>query len=173
MANQDIVNYLKEGKKRGFSLQILKQKLLEGGFEDKEIDLAISELNRLEMASTSRPQVPSQSSQSQQITKPIQPPSQPIQQKTHIFPSTFASKPLVVSNQQKPIQPLAVQSSSLHSQANSQSPPIQQKTQSLPQTQQTTNPPAQFPASSNNYFNKKTSLSGDSISIWLKISGVL
>ena len=29
MVNQDIVNYLKEGKKRGFSLQILKQKLPE------------------------------------------------------------------------------------------------------------------------------------------------
>ncbi|MBU0907175.1 MAG: hypothetical protein KKD18_01390 [Nanoarchaeota archaeon] len=42
MVNQDIVKYLEEGKKRGFSIQLLKKKLLEGGFQERDIDEAIS-----------------------------------------------------------------------------------------------------------------------------------
>ena len=40
MVNQEIVTYLKEGKKRGFSEDVLKKKLLDGGFNAKEIDEA-------------------------------------------------------------------------------------------------------------------------------------
>lgn len=40
MVNEDIVNYLKEGVKRGFSLELLKQKLKEGGFNEKDIEEA-------------------------------------------------------------------------------------------------------------------------------------
>ncbi len=41
MVNQEIVTYLKEGKKRGFSEDVLKKKLLDGGFDAKEVDDAI------------------------------------------------------------------------------------------------------------------------------------
>lgn len=41
MVNQDIVNYLIEGRKRGFGLGMLKQKLIEGGFEEDDIEEAI------------------------------------------------------------------------------------------------------------------------------------
>lgn len=41
MVNQDVVNYLREGKKRGFSVHLLKRKLLEGGFQENEIEEAI------------------------------------------------------------------------------------------------------------------------------------
>lgn len=43
--NQDIVKYLEEGKKRGFSIQLLKQKLLAGGFQEKDVDDAIAAMN--------------------------------------------------------------------------------------------------------------------------------
>src|SRR3989344_9724 len=36
--NSEIVNYLREGLRRGFSLNLLKQKLREGGFDDQETD---------------------------------------------------------------------------------------------------------------------------------------
>lgn len=49
MANQDVVNYLKEGKKRGFGLDILKQKLIEGGFSEKDVDEAVNELEKKEL----------------------------------------------------------------------------------------------------------------------------
>ena len=41
MVNIDIVNYLKEGMKRGFSIGLLKQKLLEGGFDEFSVSEAI------------------------------------------------------------------------------------------------------------------------------------
>lgn len=41
MVNQDIVRYLEEGKRRGFSVQLLKQKLIEGGFAEADVDEAI------------------------------------------------------------------------------------------------------------------------------------
>lgn len=45
MVYQDIVKYLEEGKRRGFSIQLLKRKLLEGGFSEKEIDDAIAAMD--------------------------------------------------------------------------------------------------------------------------------
>ncbi|MFH1802693.1 MAG: hypothetical protein ABH864_04555 [archaeon] len=45
MVNQDIVKYLEEGKKRGFSIQLLKGKLLEGGFNEGDIDNAIATMS--------------------------------------------------------------------------------------------------------------------------------
>lgn len=45
MVNQDIVNYLEEGKRRGFSVQLLKKKLVEGGFQEKDIDEAIAAMS--------------------------------------------------------------------------------------------------------------------------------
>lgn len=44
MVNQDILNYLLEGRKRGFGLALLKRKLLEGGFDAADIDEAIMAL---------------------------------------------------------------------------------------------------------------------------------
>lgn len=43
--NRDIVRYLEEGRKRGFSVQLLKGKLLEGGFLEKDVDEAIATMN--------------------------------------------------------------------------------------------------------------------------------
>jgi hypothetical protein len=40
MVNQDIVDYISEGKKRGFSVQLLKKKLLEAGFPEMDVDEA-------------------------------------------------------------------------------------------------------------------------------------
>lgn len=42
MVNQGILNYLKEGKRRGFSVELLKQKLLDGGFQKTDINEAIN-----------------------------------------------------------------------------------------------------------------------------------
>mgnify|MGYP001558107274 CR=1 FL=1 len=42
MVNQSIVNYLSEGKRRGFAVNLLKQKLLEGGFNHAEVNEAIA-----------------------------------------------------------------------------------------------------------------------------------
>lgn len=43
--NKDIVNYLEEGKRRGFSVQLLKKKLVDGGFAEKDIDEAVASMN--------------------------------------------------------------------------------------------------------------------------------
>jgi hypothetical protein len=42
MVNQELVDYVKEGKNRGFAVSRLKQELLKGGFDAKSIDEAIS-----------------------------------------------------------------------------------------------------------------------------------
>lgn len=42
MVNKDLVNYLTEGRKRGFSIQLLKSKLLEGGFAESDVNEAIA-----------------------------------------------------------------------------------------------------------------------------------
>lgn len=56
MVNQDIVNYLREGKKRGFGLALLKKKLLEGGFEEEDIEEAIMTLPvENDFSATSKP----------------------------------------------------------------------------------------------------------------------
>jgi hypothetical protein len=41
MVNQDILKYLTEGKKRGFEIPLLKDKLLKAGFQTKDIDEAV------------------------------------------------------------------------------------------------------------------------------------
>ncbi|MFH1290351.1 MAG: hypothetical protein ABIH92_03000 [Nanoarchaeota archaeon] len=41
MVNKDIVNWLLEAKKRGFTVQLLKKKLLEAGFPERDVDEAI------------------------------------------------------------------------------------------------------------------------------------
>lgn len=45
MVNQDIVNYLREGIKRGFSVGLLRQKLLEGGFQERDVSDAINSMS--------------------------------------------------------------------------------------------------------------------------------
>jgi hypothetical protein len=47
MVNPEIVKYLQEGKARGFSVQLLKQKLLEGGFDGREVDEAINSIGKV------------------------------------------------------------------------------------------------------------------------------
>ncbi len=46
MANQKLVDYIKEGKKRGFSLEILKNKLTEGGFVEDDVNEAAAEVGK-------------------------------------------------------------------------------------------------------------------------------
>ena len=41
MVNQGLVDYLKEGKRRGFTVARLKQELIKGGFNFDEIDNAV------------------------------------------------------------------------------------------------------------------------------------
>ena len=41
MVNEDVAYYLREGRKRGFGFVVLKKKLLEGGYGNKDIDEAI------------------------------------------------------------------------------------------------------------------------------------
>ena|SRR3989338_5903299 len=48
MVNKDLVNYVFEGKQRGFSVNLLKKKLLEARFEEKNIDDAIKEVEQKE-----------------------------------------------------------------------------------------------------------------------------
>ena len=40
MVNQEIIGYLNEGLNRGFSIGLLKQKLIEGGFDEREVEEA-------------------------------------------------------------------------------------------------------------------------------------
>jgi len=46
MVNKEIIEFLHEGTKRGFSIQILKQKLLEAGFIEKDVNKAIDALSK-------------------------------------------------------------------------------------------------------------------------------
>jgi len=46
MVHQGILNYLKEGKRRGFSFELLKQKLIEGGFQEEDVKEAIDFLEK-------------------------------------------------------------------------------------------------------------------------------
>ena len=89
MVNQDIVKYLEEGKRRGFSIQLLKRKLLEGGFQERDVDDAIAAMNvpqvvvsdKIDLFDKSQddkysnqPQTSMQqpSNQTQIVTKPLQ-----------------------------------------------------------------------------------------------------
>ena len=160
MVNQDIVNYLKEGKKRGFSLQILKQKLLEGGFEDKEINFAISEINRLEVASK-----PLQ----MQTPKPVYTPV--VQQRPQTNPPLTTNNKVVFSNQSKPVQ-----SNIPKQQLNAPTQTVQFSPNSMQTSQISQAAPinsVKLPIINNPILSKKPNLNGDSISLWLKISGVL
>lgn len=49
MINLDLVKYLSEGKRRGFSINLLKSKLLEAGFKETDVNEAIDYLNRQTM----------------------------------------------------------------------------------------------------------------------------
>src|SRR3989344_2298742 len=42
MVNQDIVRYLREGVNRGFNISLLRQELLRGGFNARDVDEAIA-----------------------------------------------------------------------------------------------------------------------------------
>lgn len=42
MVNKDIENYISEGKRRGFDIQLLKKKLIEGGFDEREVDSSVA-----------------------------------------------------------------------------------------------------------------------------------
>ena len=44
MVNQDIVNYLREGQNRGFTIARLKQELVRNNFNPEDVDMAISAL---------------------------------------------------------------------------------------------------------------------------------
>lgn len=46
MVNYDIVRYLEEGSQSGFGLELLKNKLLESGFSEEDVNAAVEEINR-------------------------------------------------------------------------------------------------------------------------------
>ncbi len=46
MAEKEIIDYLTEGVKRGFSVEFLKGKLIEGGFDKKDVFESISEFEK-------------------------------------------------------------------------------------------------------------------------------
>lgn len=72
MVNQDIFNYLKEGRKRGFSMNLLKQKLLEGGFDEREVNEAAGELDKQMPSQQPAMNMPGQPSNSVQVKKGIE-----------------------------------------------------------------------------------------------------
>jgi hypothetical protein len=45
MVQQEVLDYLKEGKARGFSIEVMKAKLMENGFSSAEIDEAIKQID--------------------------------------------------------------------------------------------------------------------------------
>lgn len=55
MVNQSVVNYIREGKRRGFSIQFLKKKLLEAGFREADVDEAISAVEGKQTLTQSAP----------------------------------------------------------------------------------------------------------------------
>ncbi|MFH1425636.1 MAG: Yip1 family protein [archaeon] len=55
MVNQKIVGYLEEGRRRGFGIPLLKKKLLEGGFRERDVDGAISFINAVPPAPPKKP----------------------------------------------------------------------------------------------------------------------
>lgn len=58
MTDKEILNYLQEGVKRGFSVQLLKQKLIEGGFAEKDINEALLEMSGIKQQNFSTKQLP-------------------------------------------------------------------------------------------------------------------
>lgn len=46
MVNREIVGYVTEGRRRGFSVEILKRELLKSGFDAKDVEEAITEYNK-------------------------------------------------------------------------------------------------------------------------------
>jgi hypothetical protein len=66
MVDQNLVNYLKEGKQRGFSINLLKQKLLEGGFNEKDIDDAAKVVDGPQIQSGFKPPMSIQEKPKQQ-----------------------------------------------------------------------------------------------------------
>lgn len=54
--NSSIINYITEGKKRGFEVSLLVQKLLESGFDKLEIDKAVKQIE----SEMNRPRIPHQ-----------------------------------------------------------------------------------------------------------------
>lgn len=72
MVHAAIVNYLQEGKRRGFSLYLLKKKLLEGGFVEKDIDEAIDLVEKESATQVPPPVQPLPRAQiSQNIVQPV------------------------------------------------------------------------------------------------------
>ena len=64
MVNQKLVDYLKEGKKKGFGLDVLKKKLVDGGFSQKDVDEASSNIEGKEL-----PAMPAQEGQVEQLNQ--------------------------------------------------------------------------------------------------------
>ena len=165
MVNKDVVNYLKEGKKRGFSFQLLKQKLLEGGFEDKEISEAIAELNGIESANLQN--APVQQLAQQKVTPQYNSPSAVSQAKPL---QTSVQGTSQLNTQQKTSPPSQINI------APKSSPPIQQpqKPSALIQGQQPAQQkvtPQVQPAINNPLFSMQNK--SGSTGLWAKISGIL
>ena len=56
MVNQDILNYLSEGLQKGYDLKSLKQKLLEAGYNNSQINEAVKRINRTPEFNSKSPQ---------------------------------------------------------------------------------------------------------------------
>ncbi len=152
MVNKDVFEYIREGKKRGFSFQLLKQKLLEGGFEEKGINEAITELNRIESANSQTASV-----------------QQPPQQK--VIPQYNSSS---ANSQVKPLQATSQLAQSSNQPKISQPVQQPQKPSTLIQGQQSTQPKTpQVQPSINNPLLSMQSNKRGSTGLWAKISGIL
>ena len=68
MVSQDIVNYLKEGQRRGFTIDRLKKELLNNGFDQNAVNEAAGLVQRPVQ------KVP------QQVARPVQQQQQPVNQ---------------------------------------------------------------------------------------------
>ena len=82
MVHQELINYFQEGKRRGFTIDRLKQELIKNGFNEKDVNIAAGFVDGVQ-------QTP-QTSQIQPV-KPVQ----PVQQRRN-----FQSSPKI-----KPVHP--------------------------------------------------------------------
>jgi len=78
--SQEIINYLREGKRRGFTLDRLKQELLQHGFDGKIIDESIAVVEGRRVMNSVKPEVQIPVIQKQVQAQPMQIQTQPLYQ---------------------------------------------------------------------------------------------
>ena len=64
MVNKEIVNYLREGKRRGFTIERLKQELLKNGFNPSDVDEAVKIVEENQRSNVNNKNIPVANQQS-------------------------------------------------------------------------------------------------------------